>query len=216
MVSTEGSVMSQSGVFVIGGAEKETCTPADYGRWAARWGFDIAKGEIKDLANSKFQAFPAISAIRENVLPFLVHSAGLWTAAYSAYAMCVLGNVPTQNVNAIKQGIVVGMGEWLMTLEGLPSAARVTMIETFNAIHDEYLKVLVTDYIELSSRDPDVFCPDAGKADGIFLDFLVQVYWNGKQPSMAERSVFDFLNITDMVIALYKGNATQIGISYIP
>jgi hypothetical protein len=130
--------------------------------------------------------------------------------------MCVLGNVPTQKVNVIKQGIVVGMGEWLMTLEGLPSTARVTMIETFHAIHDEYFKVLVTDFIELSKRQPDVFYPDAGKADRIFLDFLVQVYWNGKQPSVAEQSVFDFLHITDMVLALYNANRTEIGISYIP
>jgi len=208
--------MPQSGVFAIRGTKQETCTPAEYGRWAARWGFDFTKGEIKDLSDPKFSAFPAVRVIRENILPFLLHSAGLWTAAYTAYAMCVLGNVPSQQFNVIKQGIVVGMSEWLGTFEGLPSATRVTMVETFHAIHDKYFKVLVDDYIELSNRQPGVFYPDAGKADKIFLDFLVQLYWDGKQPSMTERAVFDFLNITDMVVALYRATSTEIGISYLP
>lgn len=208
--------MPVNGVFVIGKAEKETCTVHEYGRWAVRWGFDIAKGEIRDLAAPKFETFPTVQAIRENVLPFLIHSAGLWTATYTVYALYILGNVPSHRFNAIKQGITVGLMEQVMTVEGLPSAARVTMIQTFDAIHDEYVKVLIGDYEELSNREPDVFYPDSGKADKIFLDFLTQVYWNGKQPSVAERSIFDFLNITDMVLALYKASITEIGISYVP
>lgn len=210
--------MLSSNHFVIRGAGSNTLTPHEYGRWAARWAFDIAKGEIKDLADPKYAQYRAVQAIRGNILPFLVHVSALYTAAYTAYTICVLHDVPSRAVSAIRQGVTVGMAEWLMTLDhlGLASSVRVRMVNTFHEIFRGYLEVLVEDFVNLSNRQPGVFYPDAGKADAMFLNFIVNEYWKGIPPSLLEKNALTFLNVTDGVLAFYQAQKIDIGIDYIP
>lgn len=201
--------------FVVRSVGSDTLTPPEYGRWAARWAFDIARGELNDLADPKYAPYPAVTAIRGNILPFLVNVSALYTAAYVTYTLCVLENVPKHTVSAIQQGVTVGMAEWLMTLEGLPSSARVTVIENFQGIYEEYLKALVEDFINLANKQPEVFFPDTGKADAMFLDFIVNVYWKGVPPSPLEQNALTFLNVTDGVLAFYQTQKTDIGIDFV-
>lgn len=144
--------MSSEGKFVIRGAEEHTLPPLKYGYWSALWAFDIAKGEVNDLSDQKYSGHPSVKAIRENILPFIVHVSAMYTAAYAAYAFCVI-DAPSRLFDTMRKGVTVGMAEWLMKLEGLSSRNRVAMVEGFNSTYGEYAAGLIQDYGDLLERN---------------------------------------------------------------
>lgn len=58
------------------------------------------------------------------------------------------------------------------------------------------------------------FYPYPGKADEHFLNFMISVYWVDAKPTAVEERTFDFLHITDNVLALYSSLKNDIGISF--
>jgi len=107
------------------------------------------------------------------------------------------------------------MGEWLMKLDGLASSERITMIEAFQDIYGEYVTALIQDWQELENREPDVFYANPLKADELFLDFISHVYWGKMRPSELEYMQLDFLHVTESMLAFYRAQKDEIGISFI-
>lgn len=205
--------MSLKNQFILRGAEQQPLSPRHYGYWSALWAFDIAKRTLADLSDQKYASHPSVNSIRENILPFLVHVSAMYSAAYAAYAFCVLG-APSELFSSTRQGVVVGMGEWLMKLDGLTSSERITMVEAFQDIYGKYVSALIQDWRELANREPNVFYANRLKADELFLDFVSHVYWGKMRPSELEYVQLDFLHITESMLAFYRAQKDEIGISF--
>jgi hypothetical protein len=89
------------------------------------------------------------------------------------------------------------------------------MIEAFQDIYGEYVTALIQDWQELENREPDVFYARPLKADELFLDFISNVYWEKMRPSELEYMQLNFLHVTESLLAFYRTQKDEIGISFV-
>ena len=151
--TSDGLSTPNSGSFVLRGGNNEVISPAQFGYWSVRWSIDNTSGTEEEISNQS-NTHPRFSkCIVENEFIARLQFMALYTAAYWAYAVLILG-VP---ITVVKQ-MEVGLGDaikGLTTPKGEPY--RKEFVDLFSASFSRYYEAMQTDI--RSDSDPNVYNP---------------------------------------------------------
>ena len=203
-------------LFVFRSAGDKTMTPYEYGYWSVQWAFDIALGEITDLADPKYGQMLVVKKILEKPFPALFQLATLHTSAYWFYAWGILWETPTYVVPQIKSGTADGILNYLNRLEDVSISAKKDLVETYYSLCHFYLEAHGNDHFELKKREPGIFYPDPSSAARKFFDTCCKCYLEDAQlPTEAEKYFLTFIFIDAGIPRFYEAQQNDIGISFI-
>jgi hypothetical protein len=203
-------------LFVIRSADSTTITPYDYGYGSVQWAFGLALSQIEDLRKPPYLMLPISSGVLANPFPAVLQLAALYTGAYWYYAIGILDSTPVHVYSQIFDGTKGGILNYLERSTGASEEVRVDVAGTFYSLCRTYFDAHGKDRVDLSAREPGIYCPNPSNAAKEFFDTTCQVYLKENQsPSEAERYALTFLFIDAFLPKFFDAQQNELGIDFI-
>lgn len=200
--------------FIFRAGDCRPLSSEEFGRCAALWAFNMAKDEREDLEKRQYMVFRQIFHIKNNPIPFLLHTCAIFTSAYVAYSVCVLQNVPATEVTKIQSGIRRGVIEW-MSLLNLHTDEVKDIFAEFYGIYGTYLEANIDDCVHRFCVDTRADYAGLGKTESIFRQFVEENYWDNKKPDDSEIQFIKFFKIGERVLGLYTALRDELDIVFV-